>query len=497
MHLVAVVFLSLLNAAQQSRQRLALHLHGASASSTLDKVLLPEGQYEGGKCMDGTQAGYYYGPPSSGNSTLWVIFLVGGGRCDSEQQCYYWARGPVEPGSSGGTKGSSAGWEAQIIGEDQLSSDADKNPDFHDAHHVFVPYCTGDSHLGLVSNPTVADHWGYYFDGHLNVKAIAEDLVANNPAAASMQRVLFQGHSAGGRGVFQNCDFLQDQLGASVSVMCNPKSHWVPGNIQDGANPNFLPTPFEFWSVGSLAPDGPPPPRREEYRHPDCEAAFGGTSGGGLAELCDSMHVMYQYIKAPVYAIQDMFDPVVLKNVKGDVSLEEVELTPKGREYVAYVGNCTKSSMTQMTNHPQGKEGDGYFLPACYNHALGSTELLEGFSKSQGLGDWFFGRTSAGSAPRVLIAACGSMPPYLPCTPGCEHLPPVPAPTPAPEPTPDVGPGCEATLRSICGDAICTNAWFQCAKNKKNHKALGGAGCTQSFVETLCGLTSLVATKHG
>lgn len=480
MHLVAVIFLSLLNAAEQSRQRIGLQGRATSQQDgALDRFLLPEGKYEGGKCMDGSQAGYYYGPPSSGNSTLWVIFLKGGGGCDTKTGCEKWGN---EPGLHGGKRGGSAGWDSQIFGEEigtlQLSSDAEKNPDFHDAHHVYVPYCTGDSHLGQISNPTEADNFGYFFDGHLNVKAIAEDLRAEIPAAASMQRVLFQGTSAGGRGVFGNCDFLQDQLGASVSVWCNPQKAWfMPGNIQDGADPDRPPTSFESWSVGSLDSVGFSKQRPTDgYKHPDCVAALGAET-----DLCDTVHVLYQYVKAPIYAVQDMFDTVVLGGVAGDVPQDFLK-SPKGLEYVAYIGNCTKSSMTQITNHPQGKVGDGYFLPACLSHGS-DPDLGDGFSKADGLGDWFFGRDVV---PRVLIAECASIPPYLPCTDGCAQLPTAPAPTPpTPMPPPNDGADCQATLQFLCGDAEGKGPCHQCALDKKG--PLKKAGCTEPLVKTLCG----------
>jgi len=500
MHLVAVVFLSLLNAAEQSRQRIGLQggatrQKGADASSDLKQYMLPqEGENEGGKCLDGTPAGFYYGPPSSGNSTLWVIFLKGGGKCDSVKDCERWKKGDVDPEiTPGGKRGGSAEWKDPMTGGGQLSSDATENPDFHDAHHVYVPYCTGDSHLGQVSNPnncsaslcnaTQVDHWGYYFDGFLNFKAILQELRAQIPAAASIQRVLFQGNSAGGMGVFRLCDFLQDQLGPSVSVKCNPRSCWGPGNIQDGADPDSSPTSYANWSVGSVDPAGKTRPKvHEGYRHPGCVAALGEKE----AYKCDTVHNMYQYIKAPVYAFQDMFDYAVLVNLELPKTLH---VKPEYREYIAYVGNCTKSSMNQIKYHPQGKQGDGYYLPACYSH--GSDTTIGGFSRTDGLGDWFFGRTSEGSAPRVLIDECASMP-WAGCgQPACGMLPPMTAPAP----NPDVGKECEATLQSFWCDALPTDGCHKCAKD--NEEALKSASCTRSLVETLCGPTSLVATKHG
>jgi len=159
---------------------------------------------------------------------------------------------------------------------------------------------------------------------------------------------------------------------------------------------------------------------------------------------------------------------------------KELQGDPTGRYYVAYISNCTKASMAQITNHPQGKQGDGMFLSACLEHGTGKP-LIDGFEKKQGLGDWFFGSTSEGSAPPVLIDECASTPPYLPCTPGCKHLPPAPAPGP----TPEVGAGCGTILQSICGDATSEDSCLQCAKN--NIPALKSASCTAALVKTFCG----------
>ncbi len=42
------------------------------------------------KCLDGSQAGYYFQPATSDkNATKWVIYLNGGGECDQEGSCVY------------------------------------------------------------------------------------------------------------------------------------------------------------------------------------------------------------------------------------------------------------------------------------------------------------------------------------------------------------------------------------------------------------------------
>merc|ERR1711920_943824 len=156
-------------------------------------------------------------------------------------------------------------------------------------------------------------------------------------------------------------------MGASVSVKCSPSSGWLPpGNIQDGADPDSPPTPWEYWSIGSLAPSVTPTNPHEAYLHPDCVAAAGTESW-----KCLYVHYMYQYIQGPVFAVQDMFDTKIVF-AHGELPEQDVS-TPKGQEYIVYIGNCTKLSMNQIVDHPKGKQGDGMFLTACFNHGSGAT----------------------------------------------------------------------------------------------------------------------------
>jgi len=356
----------------------------------------------------------------------------------------------------------------------QLSSSSNHNPDFHDAHHVFVPYCTADLHLGQISNPTncsaslcnstQVDHWGYYFDGHLNFKAMAAQLRATH--ATSIETVLLEGSSAGGRGVFGNCDWLQDEWGDSVSVKCSPHSGWfVPGNVQEGADPNSPPTLYEKWSVDDLDDShaGEGHAVHDPYVHPDCEVIAGAA--------CLSVHVMYQYIQAPVFAIQDIFDVSIL--YAGGKNNPQLDLlTKKGKDYTAYVGDCMRTSMAQITEHPKQKTGDGMFLSACLDHPSNThSTRIDGHLKSEALGAWFFGRPAV---PSVLVDACALEPPYLPCNVNCTGMP-VPA-------DPNEG-ECRAALVSACGEDA-GNVCLQCALNNKN--ALGQASCTESLVRALC-----------
>ena len=103
-----------------------------------------------------------------------------------------------------------------------LQPDQASNPDFFDAHRVFVAYCSGDSHSGTQSNISSAT-WGLWFSGHANFKAIIEDLRAQQGMDAATD-VLLTGSSAGAIGTFTNIDPLVAQLGPSVQVKAAPRT---------------------------------------------------------------------------------------------------------------------------------------------------------------------------------------------------------------------------------------------------------------------------------
>ena len=50
--------------------------------------MLSSTQHPQAKCMDGSQAGYYYQEaPSSNDQNKWIIYLNGGGECDTQSKC--------------------------------------------------------------------------------------------------------------------------------------------------------------------------------------------------------------------------------------------------------------------------------------------------------------------------------------------------------------------------------------------------------------------------
>merc|ERR1712107_567158 len=203
------------------------------------------------------------------------------------------------------------------------------------------------------------------------------------------------GNSAGGIGTFVNCDFLADKLaslGISAEVSCAPKAGWfVPGFTEDQDDKELPPSIYDNWIAGKTGgPAGGGYELWQSYAHPDCLKAHSSST----AHLCGSATNLYPFIRTRMYVMQNMYDPAQL-NCQFRLP-RRGEQTKQGQDCMAYFGRAMRSSTNQVLTKP----GDGIFLASCFLHGdglgigpVGTTEI-KGFKSAQGLGDWFFGRST-------------------------------------------------------------------------------------------------------
>jgi hypothetical protein len=91
-----------------------------------------------------------------------------------------------------------------------FSRTTDENP-VKDWSYVYIPYCTGDVHLGTKEDGMVAGVAGtQQFVGRRNIEAFLERLV---PTFADASQVLLTGVSAGGFGAQANMELMQWAFG--------------------------------------------------------------------------------------------------------------------------------------------------------------------------------------------------------------------------------------------------------------------------------------------
>ena len=170
--------------------------------------------FDEAKCRSGSAANIRVSMSTASKNVM--IYLEGGGACFDSQTC---GANPADAAGQGaGTQGI---WDRNNA----------QNP-VKDWSFVYVPYCTGDVHMGANPNGQVSGVSGtQQFVGRLNLKAFLNRLV---PTFASAEQVLLTGSSAGGFGASANAEFVQwafgsipvtmiDDSGPTMSNMFLPK----------------------------------------------------------------------------------------------------------------------------------------------------------------------------------------------------------------------------------------------------------------------------------
>jgi hypothetical protein len=161
-------------------------------------------------CGNGTPTGIGINPHAG--ATQLLLYLQGGGECDDGPSC--WTSQTASNISSGYAES-----DFEMDPTTLLSPfDRGAGAPFADDAMVFVPYCTGDLHIGTamvtydvggVEEPT------YFYGGH-NLSAYLGRLA---PTFPNLQRVFLLGVSAGGFGTFLNQALVAQAFGVPVDVI--------------------------------------------------------------------------------------------------------------------------------------------------------------------------------------------------------------------------------------------------------------------------------------
>jgi len=461
---------------------------GAYAASDPDMFLvdLPESTSPGGRCMDGTMAGYYIREGT--NPSLFVIDLKGGGGCSTQETCDARINSVV---------GTSKNWNLDMVGKSFLDQDCDKNPDFCEATAVHIPYCTSDAHRGTNDQPSDLS-FGYYFDGHLNFVAIIEKLVAEK-GLGDATHVLLTGGSAGAIGALFNVDWLAARLSDAI-VKTAPKAGWYSPNALDNDLPvPHYPSDFDHFSRGengnptyNLIEAGGAPVdvwKAKDSMSPDCLAAFSDDEWW----RCMSARWAYKYIKSPIYMIHTQYDSnqIFSGNQAPLAPVDDNELDAVKR-YIQMWGAATRESLEETiliddVAFPKA-HSDGIFSASCITHGTPGNVAIDGYYAYPLVHDWFFQNGKYDEDSYKLIESCepleGNEEYVIPCNSAtvCAY-----------KPNPGNGGGddmvvmrcakslnTEGCLQSFGSKTDC----FKCARD--NTDVLLEAGCTSNIVRSVC-----------
>jgi hypothetical protein len=173
----------------------------------------------GSKCRDGSMAGFAVNL-KSGSKKL-MIYLEGGGACFDALTC----------GSNPANATAMKAGQSQGV----LNRTNAENP-VKDWNFVYVPYCTGDVHLGTKDDGMILGVAGtQHFVGRLNLEAYLQRIV---PTFPDLDQVLLTGVSAGGFGASANAEYVQWAFGDVPLTMIDDSGppmddKYLPPCLQD------------------------------------------------------------------------------------------------------------------------------------------------------------------------------------------------------------------------------------------------------------------------
>ena len=363
----------------------------------------------GALCTDGTPSGYYFEKSKTG-SKKWVIWIQGGGLCQSNADCV---------SRQGGDLGTSSTWSKTQRGAQLQSTDASENPDFHEWNMLYLKYCSGDVWTGTQAKPT--DPWAaaggaalshdlryvggsarhasvdtasdskFSFTGHTNLAVAVAEAKAHLGLAAATDVVL-TGCSAGGIGTFYNADWLASQFDAAqTKVVGNPQAGWFGLDINDyddwvHGKPN--PDPHYFNSSSWLM-------NIDQMHVPGqgdaIDRCLAADPSAGL-QLCSSVPRMYPFTETPLFVSENTADSYQVFAQGGAPQT----LANATTAYVDYLHGILAGSLHVTVIGGKKKAMDGLYSPACLAHCLqfsgDKAPLVAGKTHQQAVGDWYFGR---------------------------------------------------------------------------------------------------------
>jgi len=322
----------------------------------------------GARCLDGTPSGYYI---RRGQPDKFVIFLEGGGACYTVD--------PTAPSSvncadrAKTSLGSSAYWASTYTDNDNILSANSTLNAFSSFTAVFVPYCSGDVHLGQRTAVVDPVNFPFYFSGHLTVQATINHLKSTY-ALDRAKELLLSGSSAGGIGSTMNADFVASLL-PTVLVRSAPQGGWFFPPVQN----------FTFWKAGGRGPpyygqDSLIEPLWQAYEVPSCVSAMG-------PGYCSSVNFAYPFLKTPMHISENLMDSnQIFAQLGAPQNTDNTTL-----EFISpYFSTSMKTGLHQITL----SSVDSVWAPGCLKHTenlnLLSSTSVSGVTMKQSLDTWYF-----------------------------------------------------------------------------------------------------------
>ncbi|CAO2172356.1 unnamed protein product [Urochloa humidicola] len=178
-----------------------------SSPERVDLTLVAGAREKGAVCLDGSPAGYHLRRGSGSGAHNWLIYLEGGGWCNTTQSCF-----ERKTSRFGSSKFMRAVKFSGILSNDHL-----ENPDFYEWNIVVVRYCDGASFAGDAEGEDL-DGNKIFFRGLRIWEAVVDELMGKGMDTA--KQALLTGCSAGSLYALLHCDNFSGRFPHEVSVKC-------------------------------------------------------------------------------------------------------------------------------------------------------------------------------------------------------------------------------------------------------------------------------------
>lgn len=314
---------------------------GGLAATTLDAP--------GAVCNDGSPGRMYVRRATDPEHVSdWVIYLEGGGFCDSWHNCTErWCGLEFDA-----TKMTSRFSPGRLPGRGLLSPHSDSA--FSGYNHAMIYYCSSDSWLGQSGERTLRGPEDYFleFEGHtilmagldrLDQGALSDDGTTLMPDLTQAEQIIWAGSSAGAVGAMHHLDLVADRYpDADVVGLFDAQLNPAPGTIDPGVELRVNALIRERWEASQQG-------LYSAFTDPDC-------SGWRCMEYWD---LQLRRIQTPYFVRRDLYDMNV-----SELYLAE-GLTPW--EYAA----SGEATMRRLV----AERGDVFaFGPACGVHAAAASD---------------------------------------------------------------------------------------------------------------------------
>ncbi|KMZ57574.1 pectin acetylesterase, family CE13 [Zostera marina] len=350
----------------------------------------------GAVCLDGSPPAYHFSAGFDRGVDNWLVFLEGGGWCDTPNSCLYRKNTRL---------GSSKYMETNISFSGILNNNPNSNPDFFDWNKVKIRYCDGSSFTGDMEevDPKTKLHYrgGRIFEAVID--ALKE--IGMNHA----ENVLLSGCSAGGLAAILQCDHFRNIMPGRTNVKCLADAgYFINAKSIDGTK--YMQNYY----------------RQVVRTHQSAKNLPSSCTSKMNPGLCFFPENVVSEIQTPLFLLNAAYDSWQIKNI-----LAPGVADPHGiwDNCKADITRCSSDQLRIMQGfrseflkavekigHASSK---GMFINSCYAHCqsgIQETWLAEGSpvvansSISKAVGDWYTDRD------RVRIIDC----PY-PCDSTCHN----------------------------------------------------------------------------